>query len=94
MKVIQSWLAENEMPKYKQECLLKVHSKAKLNISIVGWWYKEAEMRGARFHDKPHSSCPSAATMPDNICQVDELTYSNHCVKTDVVFSILSINEV
>jgi len=92
--VIQSWLAENEMPKYIQECLLKVHSKAKPNISTVGWWYKEAETGGTRFHDKLHNSCSSDATMPDNIYQVDELTYRNHCVKTDVVFSILSLKEV
>jgi len=92
--MIQSWLAENEMPKYIQDCLLKVHSKAKLNTNTVGWWYKEAETEGAKFHDKLHSSCPSAATMPDDIYQVDELTYSNHCVITDLLFSILSLKEV
>jgi hypothetical protein len=56
--------------------------------------YKDAKTGGAGFHDKLHSSCPSAATMPDNIYQVEKLTYSNHCVKTDVLFSILSLKEV
>jgi hypothetical protein len=56
--------------------------------------YKEAETGGNRFHEILCSDFHSAATVPENIYQVDELTYSNHHVKTDVLFGTLSLKEV
>jgi hypothetical protein len=94
--VIQSLAAENEKPNCIQECLLKVYDEATVNMSTAGWWVtwiKEAETGGARLHDKLRSGCPPTATMPD-IYQADELAYSNQSVKTDELFSTLSVKEV
>jgi hypothetical protein len=77
---------------YKNVCS-KCTVKQKWIQVLLDDGYKEAKTGGAGLHDKLHSSCPSAATVPD-IYQVDKLTYSKLCVKTDVLFSILSLMEV